>query len=327
MTLKINKKTTQFFIAISKIGDHSFIMLGTHHNNKVDNLLCRVGKALIDNKKQNLSFLEKTLKRTVGTYNALFSTIPSKLGDEGITRKKKKQLISYHAYDMNYGQYLEFIKIIESLQTPTNRFLCYKPWEENGDEVTLDYTDFITPENHYPKDLSSEFNELNINKTCRHTAISLVQRTLGVPVSDLVSTQYFMDLPYKTTLYLGKPTHRIPFYVLPASPNTFTELTDVKRGIVEKLYRQMEHMLLIEPNSEVTQKKFTSLKELYTDILGPQKQLSIDELLSGIQNWKLDHQSTLNVLRKTYFWDSFFTRESRTMKVITEIEQDLKPHV
>lgn len=32
----------------------------------------------------------------------------------------------------------------------------------------------------------------------------------------------------------------------------------------------------------------------------------------------------LQTLRRTYFWDSFIVRESATMKLINEIEKDLK---
>lgn len=87
----------------------------------------------------------------------------------------------------------------------------------------------------------------------------------------------------------------------------------------------MEHMLLIEPHSERTQNKFNCLKSLYSNMLGPQKSLTLEQLLASINIWKQENESTLKVLRKTYFWDSFFTRQSASMKLITEIEQDLQP--
>ena len=70
--------------------------------------------------------------------------------------------------------------------------------------------------------------------------------------------------------------------------------------------------------------KFQGLKDLYAEIAGPQKDLTLDELLFSIQSWKEANKSTLNVLREKYFWDYFFTRESATSRLITEIEHDLE---
>lgn len=318
MSIQINKNTSRFFIAINKINHHSFLMLGTYDKNKVAHLLCRVGKSL-----------QKEEDTNACVYYKIFSShVKSELIDEGVSRKKRnKAAISYQAYDITYDQYLQFIQMLESIQTDTNRFSCYKPSGQNGNNVTLELTSLKLIPKTNTRDLNSEVNEFNINKTCRHTAINLVEQVQGVPVASLVSKKFFMDLPYKTALEYGKPCKEIPFYVLPVSPAAFPDLTAEKKCIVEKLYRQMEHMLLLAPNSEQTQNKFNCLKDLYTEILGPQKQLSLNELLESIQNWKQINESTLKVLRKTYFWDSFFTRESATMKLITEIEQDLQPSI
>ncbi len=82
-------------------------------------------------------------------------------------------------------------------------------------------------------------------------------------------------------------------------------------------------MLLIECNSLKTTDKFNCLKDLYTELLGPQKNSTLDELLHIVQDWKKNNATTLNVLRKTYFWDSIITRNSATTKMIAEIECDL----
>ncbi|STY12524.1 Uncharacterised protein [Legionella pneumophila] len=81
---------------------------------------------------------------------------------------------------------------------------------------------------------------------------------------------------------------------------------------------------MLEPNSPMTKRKFNSLKNLYLQIIGSQKNQSIDELLFGIQQWKEKNRVDLQTLRRTYFWDSFIFRESATMKLINEIEKDLK---
>src|SRR5690606_38778506 len=143
-----------------------------------------------------------------------------------------------------------------------------------------------------------------------HSAIALVETTQHAPVASLISSHFLTSLPYKTVLDYGKPSDDIPFYVLPAA---FSELGKANTKIITKLYQRMEQMLLLEPNSQSTQDKFLRLKELYLNIIGPQKKLSFAELLQSIQTWKKDNELILTSLRKKYFWDSFFTRKSATM--------------
>lgn len=54
----------------------------------------------------------------------------------------------------------------------------------------------------------------------------------------------------------------------------------------QKLYHRIEQLPVLEPNSPMTKRKFNSLKNLYLQIIGSQKNQSIDELLFGIQQWK-----------------------------------------
>lgn len=84
----------------------------------------------------------------------------------------------------------------------------------------------------------------------------------------------------------------------------------------------MERMLLLETNSQATEDKFLRLKELYLNIVGPQK-LSLSELLQSIQTWKQENQSILTALRKI-FLGFIFTRKSATMSLIEEVERDLQ---
>lgn len=320
MSIKINKKTDKFFISINKQGLHSFIMLGVYDQNKVKHLLSRVGKVGDNNIKDPSCF-----QVTEFVCNAFFSNNKAKLGDEGVTRKSKRSdPITYQAYDVTYAQYLEFIQTLESLQTDKNKFLCYKPVETNGDEITLELNnELIFPPQPKSK-IKKQVNELHIGNTCRHSAIELVEATQHAPVASLVSPHFFTSLPYKTVLDFGKPSEDIPFYVLPVPPVAFREIGKTKMKIITKLYQRMEQMLLIQEDSQATQNKFLSLKELYLNIIGPQKELSLNELLASIQTWKQDNVSTLTVLRKKYFWDSFFTRKSATMSLIEDLERDLQ---
>lgn len=320
MSIIINSKTDKFFISINKKGVHSFIMLGIYDQNRARHLLCRVGKfGDNDDKEPNYALAIKFL------CNALFYKNKAKLGDEGITRNAKGSTpITYQAYDITYDQYWEFIQILESLQTDKNKFFCYKPMATNGNEITLELsTDLIFPPQSKNK-IKENVNELHVGNTCRHSAIALVEATQHAPVTSMVSSSFFIGLPYSTVLDYGKPSENIPFYVLPAPPITFSELGLTKTKIITKLYQRMERMLLLETNSQSTQDKFLRLKELYLNIVGSQRQLSLSELLQSIQTWKQDNEFILTALRKRYFWDSFFTRKSATMSLIEEVERDLQ---
>lgn len=321
-SLVINKKKDHFFISIAKKGVHSFIMLGIYDQNKVQQLLCRVGKFGDIGVKDPHYFLKLQF-----ICNSLFFTNKGGLADEGLSRKKRgRHPITYQAYDINYEQYLEFVSILESLQSDDCKFKCYKPDTTTGDEVTLKPSQErkLSPIN--VDKIKTSVNELNVGKTCRHSAIDLVEATQHAPVPSLVSSMFFMDLPYETVLEYGSPSKDIPFYVLPPPPAAFHELDNAKEKVITKLYSRMENMLLLEPTSEHTQNKFLRLKELYLKIVGPENELSLDELLKEIQVWKETNKATLDVLRKTYFWDSlpFVKRQSATMNLITEVEDEIK---
>lgn len=313
-------------------------MLGLYDakNNKIQHLLCRVGKFGNLNVKDpdyvmNMQFL----------CNALFFSNKARLADEGIWREKiGGKPISYQAYDITYEQYLEFVQVLESLQTPENEFGCYKPDiledskesqntdDGNDEEVTLTYT---IEKLFLPVDVSEieqSVSGLSVHNTCRHSAIELVEKVQH-GVGSLVSSNFINDLPYETCLIYGKPSEDIPFYVLPAPPTAFVQLDEIKAKVISKLYTRMENMLRLEPDSPQTQKKFLRLKELYLDIVGPQKDSSLESLIQNIKEWKATNTSDLEVLRKTYFWDylPFFKRTSSTMKLIKEVEHDLEVEI
>ncbi|QMT60640.1 protein kinase family protein [Legionella sp. PC997] len=266
--------------------------------------------------------------------NSLFFKNRGQLTDEGIFRKKiQRDRISYQAYDISYEQYLEFVSILESLRAH-NEFEYYKPDSTSGDEVTLKLTstkiesspDVKPIPNDRLNKIKASISELHIGNTCRHSAIALLETIRHAPVSSLVSSIFFMDLPCETVLEYGKPCKRIPYYVLPPPPVTIDESNNTKKKVITMLYSRMENMLLLEPNSSSTQKKFLRLKELYLDIVGPSKSSSIEQLLIYIRTWKDQNKGDLQVLRKTYFWDDlpFIKRQSSTMKLINQLEEELQ---
>lgn len=316
MTLIIQKP--RFFLAIAKQKAHSFIMLGTYTQNTVEHLLCKVGKtAEVGKDNNNSCFL----------FSALFSEMNGRIADERIYRAKKgHKPISYQAYDINLNQYIEFIRTLEALQTKSKQFKCMKPTKINADSVHFESTaeQLFTPKSLEQSFLNSA-NRFSINKTCRHTAIKLIEETLHQPAPSSISSNFLNEFLCRTYLDFDAPSQDYPFYVLPAPPNTITQLDTQKRKIAEKLYLRMEQMLKIEPNSQQTQQKFTHLKELYEQVVGEHNN-SIDELLHQIKEWKKQHWTSLNTLRVTYFWDEFIPRKTATLKTIEDIEKGLSLH-
>jgi hypothetical protein len=326
MPIFINKKTDKFFIAIAKEADHSFIMFGIYDQNQVEHLLCRVGKFVAEEDEPDSNGCVVFTKRL---FSAFFSSVKARLTNERTFRNKEGNIpISYQAYEATYEQYLNFIRLLENRQTEENAFPCYKPVASEGDSIVLEKTSecIYTPDSA-KSCLKEDMDELSIDNTCRHTAIKLIEEIQQERISSQISSEFFVNLPYSTQLKFGVPSTDIPFYVLPPSPLAYPDLGDVKFKIIKKLYHRMEELLLTEGDSIQTANKFNCLKDLYNEITGPQKELSLNELLGSIQSWRQEHKTVLNQLRKTYFWDAFFKRESATMTLVKEIEQDLQQEI
>ncbi|KGP62744.1 hypothetical protein EP47_13735 [Legionella norrlandica] len=328
MIIGINKETDHFFLAICKIGWHSFLMLGVYDNFQVSHLLCRVGKFF---DLSDRTGMEKYLKSYGALCGAIFSGSKAKIKDEGISKKHIGQApITYQAYDITYEQYCEFVHYLEAIQTEKNRFQCFKPFVQDGNTIHFTQTSArVFPSHSLSPDLYTELHEISTSSTCRHTAINLVKTVTKSPTLPLVSPHFFINLPYKTQLDYGKPSKNIPFYVLPPPPHPLPQIgysaVDKKKHLIARqLYHRMENLLLIDESTLSTVQKFNSLKNCYLQIIGSQKKQSIDELLLSIQQWKEENKENLQTLRRVYFWDFFIIRESATMQLINKIEEDLK---
>lgn len=330
MSLTINTKTDRLFIAICREGIHSFVMLGRYTGTQVTDVLAKVGKMFV-----RTSCLPPILSSC--TTSQAYT-----LQERMFKPRADHQPISYQAYDITYEQYLAFIQMLEEIQTKRNRFFIYKPKNQHGDIVTLEQTDeSMSVVEPVCKAMNPITDQISVTNTCRHTAIDIVEKVQGRSHSPMVSTLFFKNLPYTTQMkaepaeakfktargsYLDErlPSPHIPFYVLPVPPTAFLFLSDERKKVLEKLYHQMEHMLLIQTSSPKTVNKFNCLKEYYLSIINQEQPLSADALLASIVNWKSANEATLSELRETFFWDYFITRQSATMRMLAEVEQDLR---
>ena len=317
MSIQLDKKKSQLFMALGQYKTHSFIFFGIYDDkNKVTHLIAKAGKFFVRTKDDS----------SCGVLaNFLFYRHKSQLEAEKLRSKNENVPCSYHAYDISYTQYVEWIKLIEGLQTASNPFKCYKPICTNEDSVTLKLTStriFEHVENR--AEINKSVSSLNLYNTCRHTAIRLAEEVLKKGFSSTVSSHFFVTLPCKTMLNKGLPSSEIPFYVLPAPPNACSDLPDNKKKLAEQFYRRMEHLIVLNPNSIETQNKFNLLKIFYKELIGTKREQSLDDLLCCIHDWKETNKECLSTLRKTYFWDSFISRQSASMGLIEKVEQDLR---
>ncbi|TAL64965.1 MAG: hypothetical protein EPN84_02440 [Legionella sp.] len=328
MKLKIDLKTTQFFLGIGKTQWHSFVFLGIYEGNKVVSLLARAGKGLDKNVNPN-GFC-------ANSWGFFFSEVPgSILINENLHYNQKGHLpVSYHAYDISYKQYLDYLRMMERLETKGKQFECYKPISYQANQVELELTKnpmfngFADSEKEKKNqdNVRASFARLSLGNTCRHSAINLVETVQDHSISPQVSSFFYFDLPCKTFLDFGCPTADVPFYVLPKPPMPY-EHSAAHYALAKKLYQRLEQLVLLDPHSPATQAKFNVLKELYLQKFNVATDLDLKELYAQIVSWKEQNKDNLNYLRKTYFWDYFFSRQSASMSLIEEMENDIKHHL
>ena len=322
MDIDLNLEKDRFFISVNKVGTHTFLMLGAYTDQSVSHLLCRVGK-IVDADGQTNSF--GCLSAAKELLAMFFSNVKAVIKDEGTERERLGETqITYYATDINFHQYLQFVRLLESLQTDLSKYECYKPIKQEGNLVTLRLTsDLMYPDKKKAPFSKSALSRISITNTCRHSAIKLVERIQRAPLSPKVSSNFLSKLLCKTRLDYGKPCSDQPFYVFPVPPAAYPRVIGKQRQVLEKIYKRMEKLLTIKPNEQTTQRKFQRLKELYLKVLGSQKTMPLREILRSIKQWRQENEPELKVLRKTYFWDKNKKRETATMKMVKQIEKDL----
>ncbi len=340
ITFDFDPQHQKIFISVAKLaGVHSFLMCGVYEENdsgtKAVKLLCRVGKQFARGNSVCGNF--KAL------FNLLFSSTKSNVYDEGVywrgeTGASESQTITYHAYDITFEQYLEFIYLLQQLEVQSNtdksRYFYYKPeamTSEDDKKIRLRLTEKKLPDAKNIKNIEqikSSVSNISLNNTCRHSAIKLVEHAKGSPVSARVSPHFFNNLTCSSVLHKAALSSEIPFYVLPAPPVAVVNKSAQELLVLKALYKRMEDLLVLAPVASETQVKFKLLKEFYLKTLGLQKECSVIELLGNLQEWKNTHHTELSTLRKTYFWDSLglVKRECKTMLMINELENQVSSY-
>jgi hypothetical protein len=254
----IFKKTDEYFLAICRTGNHSFLAIGVKTPTNMLMLL-RVGKYSDEPACEVLKFFfGKTIDSYLKAHHHLLPRF-------------------YRAYSISYQQVLEFFQLIKEIdelqEKKNNKKKAYKhiqgwiPSEINGEDkenICFNQSEInqfksLTMELKNHEDLKNHTQELNLyNNSCRTTALEISKYILGfIPA---VSRLFFISPSYKS---IFKDTKLDPnfFYILPAPPNAYKNLSLKQKNVMESLYQRLESIPRLNPESEKTSQKFATLKK------------------------------------------------------------------
>jgi hypothetical protein len=338
-TIILNKKD-EYFISIAKQGIHSFMMLGVVKNGQPQ-LLARVGKT--NDIDPDVSSQFAMIKKAITTKTL------SRIADEGLSRKKGSIAdISYQAFAINYEQVKEFLGMIaeieqRQLKNPEiakgiqreygsdgieeKAIKCFVPVEEGKSVVKFELKklkecEFLTTEEIKSKtssEIVSGVQQIHLNNTCRTSSKNIVEAILGFATD--VSSYFFIAPKHQSKLIVGKP-QKESFYVLPPPPNC-ANVSKEQEAALKKIYKRLEEIPKLNPESAETRKKFDALKSMYKDIAG-ENHLSAKALFGKILEHEDKNQNSLFEKRSPNFLSKLFSLSSSTKRMFDDMENGLK---
>ena len=210
---------------------------------------------------------------------------------------------------------------------------CYVPVQESidNDLVTFHHKklkefEFLTDEEFKGKidikatpKIISGAQRIHVNNTCRTSSKNIVEAVLGFATD--VSKYFFISPKYESKLASGQP-QKESFYILPLPPNT-VDVGAEQASVLKKLYKRIEEIPKLNPESNETRKKFDALKTMYKDIAGENK-LSAKDLLGKILEHEDKNQNSLFEKRSPNFLSRFFSISSSTKTMFDDIKSSFK---
>lgn len=155
-------------------------------------------------------------------------------------------------------------------------------------------------------------NSLSFFNTCRHTGIDLLNIVLNNfedPISTLISSNYLMPFPCRTTLNAGKYT--TPLYLMPIPPNNLT-LAPLEKKIMLTLYHRMEGLLAKNYQHASTRDKFDLLKNIYGK-LAKDKPQPINFLETLVEYGQQTANKAVINQHRGFHWPFFHTTKTSDM--------------
>ncbi len=316
-------ENSKFFIAICKADEHSWVTLGA-----VD------AEA---NKKHTLAYFGKRLTHPSdygckGRTKTLYTTVPGILTRDyrfkHALEKDRQVAFEYKAFEISYENYVDFARQLKALlkgkyqnhDEQTNerhKNQLYFPEEENP--YTFKFTDIKDiPDDEKYTDVSeingTDVEQLGARDNCRHTSVSLLESFIpnGRQMIKGISKFAYQHLPFKAIYHQDEIIS--PFYILPVPPEKPSK-ENRQALILNKLYKRLETIPGIKPDSEATKDKFKAVKALY-DSLAEEQSLDSASVLSRITDWENTSLAKNTIDTRRWFW----TPATKTRQMVEEIK-------
>lgn len=158
---------------------------------------------------------------------------------------------------------------------------------------------------------------LNINNTCRSTAVDIVEYIFGL--TGEISRNFLTTLPYKTILIKGAP-EKESFYILPAPANAFPD--HPHRDSLNVLFKRLKEIPKYNPKSEKTRQKFNELKKEYMSLAG-NNTLTATDLCTKIGSMLANDA----IIRNRSEWHCGLFSWSTTRNTLLSLQKTIKANV
>jgi hypothetical protein len=195
--------------------------------------------------------------------------------------------------------------------------------DEDTQKLTLEYKN-ITQFQTIPVSKSDEHQaiidgakELKFSNTCRTTARSLLNYTLGYQAK--VPAFYAFGLDNQTTM-VNNQLAANTFYTLPAPPNCF-DVPATQRKVLEKLYHRLEELPQKAPQLASTRSKYDQIKQMYTEIAGTPN-IGLTDMLDKITIHRAEHHELFSQKRNQSLLSKFLEALGFSFKTSTQIVYD-----
>jgi hypothetical protein len=293
-------RNSEFFIAMGKEDQHSFLMLGVRDNNTppTARILASVAKRWDVEPVQ-------TLGRALKGDGALARIANELTGDP--TDEDDVSEITYEAYTITLKQleeFLAFIKEVEKKQLENPKIkhavdllegkhdtykgiCCFLP---NKTGTTFKYgklSEYTPPalldEETQKKviDIAAQGEHITAGNTCRTSALNIIELVLGFKTT---ISKYFNIAPkYSLTLLGGQPKAEM-LYIVPPPPQKcehYKKLPPKQQQALELMYQRLKQIPQKDPGNKITRDKFDCLKGIYNKVAGESK-VKVMDLLEGV---------------------------------------------
>ena len=317
----IVSKNCEFFVAICKKREHSFVIFGVHDKEANKNhILCGVGKYFLmgedassmmsANCSNGLSFLFDEER------GELYTEFYSKDGKICNQFRREEIDISYSAYRISLENYLEFIFLLNHSKRFNSKQTLrgYDLDKSEGPNLEFEFYKFVTRDKPLSEENAEKLKKIDgsarsvsMGNSCRHTALMLVEMVIKEKQISVVIMQWSFQTIH--VLLHERIRKELIYFPVPPPRQPAKKEEMPQHRVMVRLYRQLQTLSSKFLDNEVTYEKFYALRALY-DQLDSRKDRSIFEVFEHIHAWDSQNASLIDTKRGFPF---FFTTATRDM--------------